>query len=110
MKTKLTPTQIYDAKKRVLVTAPPEVKAVLNGTYKPTIKQQCTPLDYALKHGLKRFKPCGCIVNNYNDHKPYKQRCLIHKLQLDLISTWGDIKSGIFDFFWLKNYIQEAKK
>ena len=29
----LKPTEIYDAKKRVIATAPPVVKAVLNGTY-----------------------------------------------------------------------------
>ena len=40
MKTKLTPTEIYDAKKRVLATAPPVVRAVLNGTYFKNLKKE----------------------------------------------------------------------
>tara|TARA_R100000781_G_scaffold104728_1_gene68491 strand:+ start:407 stop:538 length:132 start_codon:yes stop_codon:yes gene_type:complete len=40
MKTKLKPTEIYDAKKRVLATAPPVVIAVLNGTYFKKINQK----------------------------------------------------------------------
>tara|TARA_R100000329_G_scaffold16067_1_gene16499 strand:- start:39 stop:176 length:138 start_codon:yes stop_codon:yes gene_type:complete len=36
----LKPTQIYDAKKRVMATAPPVVKAVLNGTYFKNLKKE----------------------------------------------------------------------
>mgnify|MGYP003132194701 CR=1 FL=1 len=40
MKTKLKPTEIYDAKKRVMANAPPVVRAVLNGTYFKNLKKR----------------------------------------------------------------------
>ena len=73
MKTKLTPTEIYDAKKRVLATAPPVVRAVLNGTYKPVIKKPGK---------LKRIKRCGCWQsesNVKNNYAPYSRLCRKHK-------------------------------
>lgn len=101
MKTILKPTEIYDAKKRVLATAPPVVKAVLNGTYKPVIKKPGK---------LKRVKRCGCWQsesNVQNNHQAYSRKCRKHKLVDAITGTITDYKiCGFVDLWRFKSIIK----
>jgi|TARA_Y100000034_G_scaffold116143_1_gene154104 hypothetical protein len=60
---------------------------------------------------MKRYEnKCGCRVNEAYDgrkHIPYRTRCKLHKLKLDLISDYNDWKTG-FDktMYWTRKWIK----
>jgi hypothetical protein len=61
---------------------------------------------------MRYIKKCGCKVSNVPGpygfkHIPYRTRCKIHKLQLDLISDYNDWRTG-FDrtMWWTRKWIK----